>query len=95
MPGCCTNWRLVLAPVRRLKGEWGIRLCHSCLLQPHRIHDPMRPFAGGTELKLSDDSVMSSRLSYLPYRKYRVGTTNMLSSVDVARPHRMTIAIGV
>ena len=46
MPGCCTNWRLVLAPVRRLKGEWGIRLCHSCLLQPHRIHDPIRPFAG-------------------------------------------------
>jgi hypothetical protein len=30
-----------------------------------------------------------------PYRRYRVGTTNMLSNVDVARPHRMTIAIGV
>ena len=38
---------------------------------------------------------MSSRPSYLPYRKYSVGTTNMFSSVDVIRPHRMTIAIGV
>jgi len=30
-----------------------------------------------------------------PYRRYSVGTTNMLSSVDVVNPQRMTIAIGV
>ena len=30
-----------------------------------------------------------------PYPRYSVGTTNMLSSVDVVNPQRMTIAIGV
>lgn len=30
-----------------------------------------------------------------PNLKYSVGTTNILSSVDVARPQRMTMAIGV
>jgi len=31
----------------------------------------------------------------VPNLRYSVGTTNMFSSVDVARPHRMTMAIGV
>ena len=30
-----------------------------------------------------------------PYRRYSAGTTNMFKSVDVVRPHRMTMAMGV
>ena len=30
-----------------------------------------------------------------PYFKYRLGTTNMLSNVEVVRPHKITMAIGV
>jgi hypothetical protein len=30
-----------------------------------------------------------------PYLRYNVGTTNMLSNVDVVNPQRMTMAIGV
>ena len=30
-----------------------------------------------------------------PYFKYSVGTTNMLSSVEVVNPHMITIAMGV
>ena len=43
----------------------------------------------------SRNEVVASDHDDLPYFRYNVGSTMMLSSVDVIRPHRMTMAIGV
>ena len=37
----------------------------------------------------------NGRQADLPYRKYNVGTTNIFNNVDVVRPQRITMAIGV
>src|SRR5207249_10925530 len=67
----------------REESDHGKHRSSSCHAEPHSRRTETRTYVESTAL-----------LCAFPNRKYREGTTNRLSNVDVTRPPRMTTAIG-